>query len=193
VRSQISTLQSTLKSLGKRIRILDPMSVSGRQIKETFDLKKVVDEVLEAHQSQFDREKIKIFRNDDSSPVNIRAVKGMVIQVLENLISNSVHWLEVRGKREVDLEPNIMISVEANPPLITFEDNGVGISKENSEKVFHPFFSLKEKRKRRGLGLYIAQEIATYHGGSLTLSNHVNDETGRLHRFLFELPEDLSR
>ncbi|MGH1356121.1 MAG: sensor histidine kinase [Thalassovita sp.] len=193
VKSQISTLQSALKSLGKRIRILDPMSVSGRQTKETFELKKVVDEVLEAHQSQFEREHIKIFRNDDSSPVNVRAVKGMVIQVLENLISNSVHWLEVRSKREVDLEPSILISVEANPPLITFEDNGVGISKENSEKVFHPFFSLKEKRKRRGLGLYIAQEIATYHGGSLMLSNHVNEETSRLHRFLFELPEDLSR
>lgn len=193
VQTQLSTLQSALKSLGKRIRILDPMSVSGRQTKETFDLKKIVDEVLEAHKSQFDREEIKIVRNDDDAPVRVRAVKGMVVQVLENLISNSVHWLDIRGKREVSLKPTIRISVEANPPLITFEDNGLGISKENSEKIFHPFFSLKEKRKRRGLGLYIAREIASYHNGSLTLSNHVNKDTGRLHRFLLELPEDLSR
>lgn len=193
VRSQLSTLQSALKSLGKRIRILDPMSVSGRQTKETFDLKKVVNEVLEAHKSQFDREKIRVLRDDDTDPVTVTAVRGMVIQVLENLISNSVHWLDVRGKRDVGLTPTIRISVEANPPLITFEDNGIGISGENAEKVFHPFFSLKEKRKRRGLGLYIAREIANYHQGSLELSNHIDDETGRLHRFLFELPEEAKR
>ncbi|MFG6554404.1 ATP-binding protein [Sulfitobacter sp. 1A16808] len=193
VRSQLSTLQAALKSLGKRIRILDPMSVSGRQTKETFDLKKVVGEVLEAHQSQFDRENIRVLRDDDMGPVRVTAVRGMVIQVLENLISNSVHWLDVRGKRDVSLTPTIRISVEANPPLITFEDNGSGISRENAEKVFHPFFSLKEKRKRRGLGLYIAREIANYHQGSLELSNHIDDETGRLHRFLFELPEEAKR
>ncbi|PHS19339.1 MAG: RstB [Blastopirellula sp.] len=193
VRSQLSTLQSALKSLSKRIRILDPMSISGRQTREAFDLKKVVGEVLDAHQSQFDRENITVIRNDDSAPVRVHAVQGMVIQVLENLISNSVHWLDVRGRREANLSPTIRISVEANPPLITFEDNGQGISSENSDKVFHPFFSLKEKRKRRGLGLYIAREIASYHKGSLSLSNHVDEETNRLHRFLFELPEEASR
>ena len=55
------------------------------------------------------------------------------------------------------------------------------------------FFSLKEKRKRRGLGLYIAREIANYHQGTLELSNQIDDETGRLHRFLFELPEEAKR
>ena len=74
---------------------------------------------------------------------------------------------------------------------ITYEDNGRGIAKENREKVFRAFFSLKEKTKRRGLGLYIGRDCAEYHGGTLTLDDHTNQETGRLHRFVLELPNEV--
>ena len=193
VQAQLSTLQSALKSLGKRIRILDPMSVSGRQTRETFDLKALVSEIEEAHFTQFSRHKITVVHNGDKGAVRVHAVRGMIIQVLENLISNSVHWLDVRAKRDASLEPEIRISVVSHPPAIVFEDNGQGISLENAEKVFHPFFSLKDKRRRRGLGLFIAREIAKYHKGDLTLSDHIDEGTGRLHRFILELPEEAAR
>ena len=88
-------------------------------------------------------------------------------------------------------EPHIIIKIEDDPLTITYEDNGRGVAKENKEKVFRAFFSLKEKSKRRGLGLFIARECAEYHDGTLMLDGHVNHDTGRLHRFVLELPDEV--
>ena len=112
----------------------------------------------------------------------------MIVQVVENLISNSKYWMQLRREREPSLKPTIRIAVHDGPPTIIYEDNGRAIAPENREQIFKPFFSLKEKSKRRGLGLFIARECAQYSGGTLTLDENRSNETGRLHRFTLELP-----
>lgn len=189
LRAQFNTLQAELKSVSKRVRVLDPMSVSGRQRTEVFAVDELIRDIIEAHQEQFGRNNISVVSDLPKRPVRIKAVKGMIIQILENLISNSIYWLGMRAEREHQFKPEIRITVESNPPTITFEDNGRGISPENREQVFKAFFSLKDTRRRRGLGLFIAREAAQHNGGTLTLSDSVNPETGRLHRFVLELPE----
>lgn len=188
ISAQMNTLQAEMKSISKRVRILDPLSVSGRQRRESFDLNALVKDILEAHSSQFERQRITLEVRYSSRPLPIKAVKGMVVQIVENLISNSIYWLEMRANRELSFKPKISISVESGPPTIVYEDNGRGIAPENRDNVFKPFFSLKEKSKRRGLGLFIAREAAQYHGGTLVLSDEVNPETERLHRFVLEIP-----
>lgn len=188
LRSHFNTLQAEMKSVSKRVRVLDPLSVSGRQRTEVFSLNDLVADAVEAHQAQFRRHKITIDAVIPARPVRVRAVKGMIVQIIENLISNSVYWLDMRLEREPSFEPKISISLEGGPPAITFEDNGRGIAPENQEQVFKMFFSLKDTRRRRGLGLYIAREAAEHNGGTLVLDDEVNPDTGRLHRFILELP-----
>lgn len=188
LRAHLNTLRAEMKSVSKRIRILDPMSVSGRQRTEVFSLDDLVREVLEAHEAQFARHRVTPHVDAGPRPVRVRAVKGMVVQILENLISNSVHWMDIRAERDPSYRPEITITVDSGPPTITFEDNGRGIAVENAEKIFRPFFSLKDLKRRRGLGLFIAREAAEHHGGTLTLSDEVDPDTGRLHRFVLELP-----
>lgn len=190
LRGHIATLRAEMRSLSKRIRILDPLSVSGRQRREVFSLDELIRDVLEAHHAQFERHGIEVVPDLGDRPLQVRAVKGMVVQILENLISNSVYWMGMRSERDPGYRAKIRITLERGPPTITFEDNGRGIAPENAEKVFRPFFSLKDEKRRRGVGLFIAREAATYHGGSLMLSDHVDQETKRLHRFVFELPGD---
>jgi signal transduction histidine kinase len=115
----------------------------------------------------------------------------MIVQILENLLSNSAYWLELRKEHERDFEPRITIELGTNPLRLTYEDNGRGIAVENKEKVFRAFFSLKEKSKRRGLGLYIARDCAEYHGGELFLDDHASKDTGRLHRFVLQFPDEV--
>ncbi|EFL89444.1 sensor histidine kinase [Ahrensia sp. R2A130] len=191
VRAQLHTLQSQMKTLSKRIRILDPMSVNGRQTKDKFDLAALIHDVLDAHVSQFERHGISLDLDLGDKPVRVRAVKGMMIQILENLVSNSVHWMDLRQQRDATYKPTIRIVLESGPLTITYEDNGIGIAPDNAEKVFRPFFSLKEKKKRRGLGLFIAREIANYHDGTLLLSDVVNPDTKRCHRFVLEFPSKI--
>jgi len=190
LRAHIATLRAEMRSLSKRIRILDPMSISGRQRREVFSLDQLIRDVVEAHEAQFERHAVKVRLDLGDRTLKVRAVKGMVVQILENLISNSVYWMGMRAERDPSYQATISITLERGPPTVTFEDNGRGIAPENAEKVFRPFFSLKEEKRRRGVGLFIAREAAAYHGGSLELSDHVNPDTKRLHRFILELPED---
>ena len=186
--SLLNTLRSEMTAVNKRLRVLDPLSVSGRQRKEIFSLDKLIDDILSGHALQFKRHDVKfVFKRPDRS-VRVKAVKGMIVQILENLISNSIYWLNLRNQHEFAFQPRITITLDTSPLIVHYKDNGRGIARENRESVFRAFFSLKEKSKRRGLGLYIARECAEYHGGSLTLNEEVNRETGRLHRFDLELP-----
>lgn len=188
LQAQFSTLQAELKTVSKRVRVLDPLSVSGRQRSEVFALDELIRDTIEAHEAQFRRHKINVVPGYPAKPFRIRAVKGMIVQILENLISNSVYWLDMRAKRELRFQPEIRIAIENGPPTITFEDNGPGIAHDNQERIFTPFFSLKDSRHRRGLGLYIAREAAQHNGGTLILDGAINPETGHQHRFILELP-----
>jgi hypothetical protein len=82
VRGYLEILRAEMKSLGKRIRILDPMSISGRQRVEIFSLDSLIRDTLHAHQAQFKRHNIVAVEELPSKPVTIRAVKGMVVQIL---------------------------------------------------------------------------------------------------------------
>lgn len=188
LQAHFNTLKSEMKSISKRVRVLDPLSVAGRQRAEVFMLDDLIKSTFEAHEAQFARRKIKSLLSFSSKPVKVRAVKGMVVQVLENLISNSVYWLEVKSEREPSFTPEIKVEVHGGPPTIRFEDNGPGVAPENKEQIFKIFFSLKDTKRRRGLGLYIARDAAEHHGGTLVLDDQERADTDRLNRFIFELP-----
>ena len=70
-----------------------------------------------------------------------------------------------------------------HPPRIRFADNGPGISKQYKDRVFDLFFSLKDKSRRRGLGLYIAREAAEHNGGDLILAPDALNDEGRFSTF----------
>ena len=183
IRRRLESLRASMTSISKRLRILDPLSVTGRQRKERFNLDELVNEILEAHEAQFKRHQValKILLPDRS--LQVSAVKGMVVQVLENLISNSIYWMDIKKQRKMSFRPKLTISVEDNPPRIRISDNGPGVSKQYRDRIFDLFFSLKDKSRRRGLGLYIAREAAEHNGGALMLDTDALNDEGRFSTF----------
>lgn len=189
VRSKLATLRAEIKSVSKRLRVLDEASVPGRQRAEVFDLVRLVEDVKEGHAAEFARHRVEMRVRGPKSPLRVRLVKGMVVQILENLISNSVHWMKVRAERERGYQPVIDLHIEPDPLALRFSDNGLGIAPDHRDLVFRAYWSLKEKSKRRGLGLFIAASNAVDLKGKLVLSEKANRDTGRLHQFVLELPE----
>ncbi|OAI17528.1 sensor histidine kinase [Methylomonas koyamae] len=183
IRRRLESLRASMTSISKRLRILDPLSVTGRQRKERFYLNDLLSEILEAHEVQFARHQVKLNVLLPDRSVQVSAVKGMVVQVIENLISNSLYWMDVERQRKMSFKPELTVSVEDNPPRIRLSDNGPGISKQYKDRIFDLFFSLKDKSRRRGLGLYIAREAAEHNGGSLMLDQDVFNDEGRFSTF----------
>lgn len=99
-----------------------------------------------------------------------KAVKGMIIQIIENLLANSVYWLKAERVINPSFQPQIGVVIDTDKNLIEVTDNGPGIEVARAEEVFRPFVTSKPPGEGKGLGLYIAQELAKYHGCSLSLS-----------------------
>jgi len=78
-----------------------------------------------------------------------------LLQVLINIIKNACDAVEQRGIIRIVLEAN------EEKVCIYIEDNGAGISDENIDKIFDPYFSTKEDSM--GLGLYMCQLIVQKH------------------------------
>lgn len=187
VESLFSTLKAQLNTLQKRLRVLDPLSTRGRQRKTIIDIIAVVQDVLKSHDAQFRRHDINLEFYVEPQRTNpslrMNAVEGMVIQILENLISNSVYWLDRRKQRSKDFVPEIIVTINTQTKTIYFSDNGPGIRPERKEEIFQPFISTKPAEEGKGLGLYISREIAKYNGAELYLSNEPTMHPDRLNTF----------
>jgi len=196
VGTSLRVLDSQLRTLQKRLKVLDPLSTNARQTKEVFELVDWVGDIVRAFASRNEGRRMQIAMRvrPDRSELEVRAVKGMFVQVLENLLTNSVFWIAAQHRERLRLKIardddgpvgsiDIMIDVPGRRIVVT--DDGPGIPQERRDTVFEPFFSTKPQKQGKGLGLYIAREIAEYHGGTLTLG--AADENGQIHSLVFEI------
>jgi signal transduction histidine kinase len=87
-------------------------------------------------------------------------------QVFLNLLLNARDAIE-----EAATDGQITVSTsQANGEIwAKITDNGVGISQENLERIFDPFFSTKPKGQGTGLGLAVSHSIVTAHGGRISV------------------------
>ena len=185
----LELLQDQLITLRKRVNTLDPLSTSRRQRKEKFELQDVIVQAVEGRNQQLVRHQIEVSLDLPARPYRMRAVKGMLIQILENLFENSVYWLKVQRRRQRHFQPQINISFDPKIKEITFEDNGPGVAASRSEEIFEPFVTSKPPGQGRGLGLYISRELARYHDWNLIVSRDGLNSNSRSSTFVLELEE----
>lgn len=191
--SALNTLAQQIKVIQKRLATLEPLSVTARQRRSHQQLARIIDYVLEGHAAQFSRHRISALRvaQEDDNSIHAFIIEGHVVQILENLINNSVYWLDIAHKESPDLEARIEVWLTASPPTIHYRDNGPGIPSSRVQAVFDPFFSTKSENasRRQGLGLYIARQNAELLGGTLNLSDLGEPRVGRYNTFALELKE----
>ena len=189
--SQFGVLETQLRTLQKRLSILDPLSTAGRQVKERFDLVQWVDEILQSHQAQFNRHDIhyvlRVEPKGSAGNMMVRMVKGMVVQIIENLLSNSVYWLKQEKVLETSFRPKVEIVIDTKAKEILITDNGPGVDPSRKEDIFQPFVTTKPPGEGRGLGLYLSREIASYHDAAIGMSDKHIIHADRLNTFVLAL------
>lgn len=195
--TSLRVLDSQLRTLQKRLKVLDPLSTNARQTKERFELVSWVRDIVEGFASRNRTSRIEITAQSvpESASLEVRAVKGMFVQVIENVLTNSLFWVRrqhqerervgLHGGDEDERIGSIRVDVDIPARTITVTDTGPGIPQERRETVFEPFFSTKPQKQGKGLGLYIAREIAEYHGGHLHLGPA--DRDGQINSVVFEI------
>ena len=106
-----------------------------------------------------------IVRKSYDSVKEILANPTELQQVFLNLIVNAVQAMNSDGILTLSCRQ------EEDDVIITVQDTGTGIDKENLDKIFNPFFTTKEAGAGTGLGLSIAHHIVTKSGGRILLDS----------------------
>ena len=105
----------------------------------------------------------------------IRGDKARVEQVLMNMVSNAIKYTKDGGRI------TIKAGVRGGEVWCSVKDNGIGIPKDDTTKVFDRFYRVDKARSREsggtGLGLSIAQEIVVRHGGRIDLKSRLGHGT----------------
>ncbi len=115
----------------------------------------------------------------------IWANKNMLIQVLLNLLQNSLFALQQKTFPPGET-PTVWIEsrVEHHKSILVVRDNGAGIAPQHLDKIFDPFFTTKEIGKGMGLGLSICARMVRDFEGQIT----PRSEPGQFCEFTLEFP-----
>jgi two-component system, OmpR family, sensor histidine kinase VicK len=126
-----------------------------------------------------------IYVNDvnlkNNNPIIVEADKERIIQVISNLLSNSIQFTN-QGYISLEISTNN----DGKEAVITVRDTGTGINPEVLSKLFSKFVT--RSQKGTGLGLFISKNIIEAHGGRIWAENNVLDGQGTI--FYFALPLD---
>ncbi|MBI2252008.1 MAG: response regulator [Armatimonadetes bacterium] len=148
--------------------------------REIVSINQLLEETISLRLSQLKAENIKIIKEFDSALPNTLADSIQLQQVFLNIINNARDALkDYRGDGKITVKTERI----DGQIKIQFIDDGPGITSEDLNRIFDPFFTSK-KAKGTGLGLSISYGIITKHEGRI----YVNSAPGEGADFIIELP-----
>ncbi|MCL2176566.1 MAG: ATP-binding protein [Firmicutes bacterium] len=138
--------------------------------KETLCLKQIAMEICETHAPKAESKNIKLVTNLE--PVTLKANKEKIVELISNLVDNSIKYTNNGGLVEITVKNN------KGRPQIIVKDNGIGIEKKHQKRVFERFYRTDKGRSRQeggtGLGLAIVKHICNLYGAAYTINSEEN-------------------
>lgn len=108
-------------------------------------------------------------------PAEINGARGLLYELLYNLIDNAIKYNTDGGKVEV------AVAAVDDAVTVSVKDTGIGIPPEYQTRVFERFFRVDKSRSKAsggtGLGLSIVKHIARYHHAAINLHSAVGEGT----------------
>lgn len=146
----------------------------------------LVDDVIEEAMRHISREANQhvIVVEPSSELLLARMDPQLIVQVIVNLVNNAITHTQAGS--------TIVISSYGEGPMVAIEvaDNGPGVSDEDKDQIFEPFYSARtgtaDSSRSVGLGLALCRTIVQAHGGTI----RVIDAVPQGSRFVFTLPAE---
>lgn len=195
-----STNNSSLEMIGTLLEVYRYDSGNVRLFESEFDIVDIIKDAASQIKSLADDRKIQINISSNDESILVKADKREIKRVLHNLISNAINngihrgfincYVEiVKEKRlyspasEMDIYTSLSKTLDlTNNVIISVEDNGIGIAREDMPLLFQRF-SLSKGRKPAGagLGLYYSYQVIIQHNGNIWAES--SEKGGSVFRF----------
>lgn len=175
VRQCTQLIHSNLGRAGDLIQSFKQIAVdqSHRELR-TFNLKDYVEEVVTSLQPQVRRSGHHL-RVMGAETITLTTDPGIIAQIITNLVTNSIkHTYPDGGTGQLQIQ----IEQREHQAVLTYSDNGCGISSEHLSKVYDPFFTTARHQGGTGLGLNIVYNIVTQSlKGTIQMESQVGEGT----------------
>jgi two-component system, OmpR family, sensor histidine kinase VicK len=157
-------------------------SANSGMVKRRVDVVYKIEEVIEQYRAGEDHIQKEFIFTSSSDQLYAYIDDGKLMQVLNNLISNSIKFTHDDGLIAIDL------SEKEESFLITIKDNGIGIPKRYHAELFDKFTKARREGLRgepsTGLGMSIIKTIVNWHNGKIWFESEENKGTV----FYIEIP-----
>ncbi|HDP24809.1 MAG TPA: hypothetical protein ENN34_05130 [Deltaproteobacteria bacterium] len=147
-----------------------------------FSLNRIVEEELHLFESLSGNSGVEIKRMLDPCLPDIVADKSQILQVLSNLVVNALQSMPQGGVL------TLQTASHDQAVCLVVEDTGTGMSEEEKNNIFVPFYTTKDIGQGTGLGLSVVHGIVTSHGGNI----QVESVAGQGTRFTVTFPCSLT-
>ncbi len=161
--SEVDRLQNLVNNM------LGPNNRVQHQLINIYEVLEHIHKIIHAAEP----ERIEILRDYDPSIPSLMADRDLLIQAFLNIVRNAVQAIDDRGKITFKTRIGRKVTIgQITHPLVVqvdITDNGRGVAPGLSETIFLPMIT--DKAEGSGLGLPIAQEIISRHGGTINLQS----------------------
>jgi two-component system sensor histidine kinase ChvG len=145
-----------------------------RDAPKAIDLTRLVSEIVGFYGDTSRPDQPPVRLEGPAPQIRVAAREGPLSQVFRNLIDNARSFTRLDGGRG---EVRLSLRSEGGRALVQVDDDGPGIPPDNIETVFERFYTSRPKGAafggNSGLGLSIAREIVTAHGGRIWAENRL--------------------
>lgn len=145
---------------------------------QIFPIKELFNRASKLIQINLKEKNIKLEIKIEPKTLELAADPELIEQALINLLLNALHAVEGRKNAKIILLAQLD---GRSKTIIQVKDNGYGISKENMDKVFIPFYSTKEGGS--GIGLSLSRQIMRMHNGTINVQSEPDVKTTITLRF----------
>ncbi len=150
--------------------------------RENVDIYSVASETVDNLIPVAEKSDVDITLEGTSAVIN--GIPQLISAIIFNLCDNAIKYNKKGGK--------VLVSVksEDNKSVLTVSDNGIGISEEDSERIFERFYRVDKSHSKEiggtGLGLSIVKHAARLHNATIDLQSKLNEGTIITVTFLLE-------
>ena len=145
--------------------------------KTDFNIYELIENVYDLMEFESEKNNTKLLAyNENNTPVIVNADKERILQVLTNLVVNSIKYGKEGGYTKVKVE-----EYDKDRIIVRVKDNGEGIEDEHLPRLFERFYRIDKNRSRKkggsGLGLSIVKHIIEAHQEQIFVKSKIGQGT----------------
>ena len=176
LRRDLSDIYSEVRRAGDLIADIRLFACPPSPVLDNVNITDLLRDVINSYSNLCAEKSIRLeFSTSVSQPI-IKADYSQMNVLFSAVIRNSMEALE-NDSRKFDKRIAASIKHVGTDVEVIIEDNGPGLTDEEKERAFDPYYSARQANRGRGFGLCKAQKIAQMHDAKITIESNPNEGT----------------